>query len=60
MRVGLRLWVGRRWEPILGYISKFDGKEVSGSNELRGLFPFIVFNYFWTDSYEIYSEDVEL
>ena len=20
-----RLWVGRRWEPILGYISKFDG-----------------------------------
>ena len=20
------LWVGRRWEPIIGYISKFDGK----------------------------------
>ena len=30
-----RLWVGRRWEPILGYISKFDGKKVSGSNGLR-------------------------
>ena len=27
-----RLWVGRRWEPILGYISKNDGIKVSGIN----------------------------
>ena len=29
------LWVGRRQEPILGYISEFDGKKVSGSNGLN-------------------------
>ena len=28
------LWVGRRWEPILGYISKIDGKQNSGSKGL--------------------------
>ena len=28
------LWVGRRWEPILGYISKFNGIKVSGINGL--------------------------
>ena len=32
-----RLWVGRRWEPILGYISKFDGIKVSGINGLNCL-----------------------
>ena len=31
------LWVGRRWEPILGYVLKFDGKKVSGSNGLTYL-----------------------
>ena len=30
-----RLWVGRWWEPILGYISKFDGIKVSGINGLK-------------------------
>ena len=30
-----RLWAGRRWEPILGYISKCDGKKVLGCNGLR-------------------------
>ena len=29
-----RLWVGIRWEPILGCISKFDGIKVSGINGL--------------------------
>ena len=30
-----RLWVRRRWEPILGYILKFDGIKVSGINGLK-------------------------
>ena len=30
-----RLWVGRRCEPILGYISKMKGKQNSGSQGLR-------------------------
>ena len=31
-----RQWVGRRSEPILGYIQKFDEKIVSGSDGLSG------------------------
>ena len=33
-----RLLVGRQWEPILGYISKTDGKKVFGCNELTSFF----------------------
>ena len=38
-----RLWVGRRWEPILGYISKFDGIKVSGINGLKKMIFFLTF-----------------
>ena len=30
-----RLWVGRLRELTYGYISKFEGQKVSGSNRLR-------------------------
>ena len=33
-----RLGVGRRWEPILGYISKIEGKQNSGSKVLTPKF----------------------
>ena len=31
-----RLWGGRRWDPLLGYILKFNGKKVSGGEGLKG------------------------
>ena len=32
-----RLWVGRRKEPILGYVPRNDDKRNSGSKRLKGL-----------------------
>ena len=37
----MRLWVGRRKEPILGYVPKNDEKKNSGDKGLMDIFPYL-------------------